>query len=149
MSDETLVTEPGQSPAASVPLYSPAQAAWGTMWGGPAVVVYFLYRNYIALGDVAGARKTLVYGGLVTLAYFGFLAMLPVHALPAAPVLAVSWFVTRGLVESLQLSKAAIIASPGYTFQPGWRVLGMSTVCALVTAVGLITGVFVWYVFHP
>ena len=148
MSDETLVADPVQGSAALLPLYSPAQTAWGMLLGGPAAVVYFLYRNYIVLGDVAAARKTVNYGVAVILAYFGVVALLPAHALPNGPFTVASWFVTRGIVESMQPSTQAIIASPVYTFHSGWRVLGMSILCAIVTAIGLFAAAFAWAFFQ-
>lgn len=60
-------------------LYTKRQIFWGTLLGGPLAAVFFLKKNFDELRDEEGARKTLLYGGLLTLALCVMIPFLPEH----------------------------------------------------------------------
>ena len=46
--------------ARNAPVYSPRQVAAGAFIGGPAGLIYFLLENFLALGAVEKASKSLI-----------------------------------------------------------------------------------------
>lgn len=48
---------------------SPRQAALGTFFGGPVALIYFLRKNYLCIGNVRSAKRTLLFGSVLVLAW--------------------------------------------------------------------------------
>lgn len=115
-------------------MYSPRQVGLGTFLGGPAAATWFLWANYRALGRHAAATRTVWLGLLATVVVMLLALVLPESvpgfALSIPPVL-----VAHHLVQSRQLTKAAIESSPQWFFQSNWKVLGVSVLmffCSLL-----------------
>lgn len=131
--EAALVASPGNTDTGIVKLYSPTQAACGTI-GGPVGLVYFLWYNFRALNDERAAKMSLVYGALFILALIIVLPFLPDEVPGMA--FTVAYIVTaRLIVEKFQMTKQAIAESPAHDFHSNWRVFGMGILCLLVSIV--------------
>lgn len=118
-------------------LYTPTQIALGTYLAGPFAAIFFLKRNFEALGDEVFARKTLRIGLVLSFLFLTILSFLaevaPSVAIPVlylVPVIMV--------VKNYQMSKDEIRNSEAYSFQSSWKVFGMGIILMLafyITAV--------------
>lgn len=110
---------------------SPAQIAGGSFLGGPIAAVYYLRKNYLAIGKEDLAQKVLIYGVLFVIFLLGLLPFLPEKfpnmVLPLAYCLA-----ARQIAETTQLKKAQIEGSEEYTFESNWRILGVGILTLLM-----------------
>jgi hypothetical protein len=113
------------------------QAAIGSLLGGPVGLIYFLRQNFMALGNTAAARKTLIFGVVLIIALIVVLPLLPEN-FPSTPFNLMYIFVARGVADKYQLSKQGIIDSADYRFQSSWKVFGMGLLCLLGSAVAII-----------
>lgn len=125
-------------------MFSPTQTAVACYLGGPLAGVYMMRENFKALDNAEGARKTVLYGGLLTLAIIAILPFLP-EKTPNMLIPLSYTLVARYLVETHQLKKEAIEQSGLYSFQSNWRVAGVSVV-ALIPFMAL--GIAVTYMFR-
>jgi hypothetical protein len=114
--------------SASAELYSPTQTTVGAFLGGPIGVVYFLYRNFVTLGQLAAARKCLIYGAILIPAVVASLFILP-DKFPGAPFTLLYIGVARFVTQKFQLTHQQISESSDYTFKSGPNVLGMGLMC--------------------
>jgi hypothetical protein len=124
-----------------IKVYSPTQVACGTI-GGPVGLIYFLWRNFIALGNEAAARKTLWYGVIGIVVLLALLFALPAK-FPSSPFTIAYILIARGVANKYQLTKDAIAASPNYEFHSNWRVFGLGLLCLLGSVIVLIGPVMV------
>lgn len=106
-------------------MYSPKQIFGGALLGGPAAAVYFLMRNFHALGKAPSARATFWWGVALNVCLVALIPFLPGRFPNYILPLAYSWAV-RGIAESKQLSKKAIAASPEFCFESNWKVVGLA-----------------------
>lgn len=120
-------------------LYSPTQVACGTI-GGPVGLIYFLKANFSSLGNDRQARNTVLYGTLLILALLVTLPFLP-DKFPNSPFTIAYILIARYVAGKYQMTKQAIVESPGYDFHSNWRVLGIGLLC-LVASVVVIVGPF-------
>ncbi|MHA6204698.1 hypothetical protein ACXU4B_09765 [Dyella soli] len=144
MSDQTYIASPaGLKEAASptIALYSPTQASAGAFLGGPVGLIYFLYRNFAALGKKSEARMTLILGAVLVVALWVVLPILP-QKMSGVPFTVAYMVIARQVAEKYQLTKQVIASSSQYTFQSSWNVVGMGVLCVLGSVV-LILGPFV------
>lgn len=114
-----------------IKIYSPNQILFGSFWGGPVAVVYFLRNNYISLNNDEYAKKTLIVGSLFILALCGILPFLPENFPNMVIPLAYSFF-AKQLSVTTQLSKEAIENNENHTFESSWKVLGVGTLALLL-----------------
>lgn len=108
-------------------VYSPTQAALGTFLGGPAASVYFIAKNYGAMGREDGRMKTILFGSLACAVLLVILPFLP-ERFPNLTIPLINVVLVRLLVEKNQFTKASIAESSSFTMHSNWRVLGMSLV---------------------
>ena len=118
-------------------MYSPTQAALGTI-GGPVGVVYFIMANYEALGQVDKKQKTLFWGVVFIVALAIVLPFLP-EDIPSGPFTLFYILIAYNVANNYQMSKAAIIESNAHDFHSNWRVLGMGLLCLVASLVILLT----------
>lgn len=140
-----------ESAAAKTALYSPLQIRVGAFVGGPLTAIYLLKSNFDNLQDASRAKKTLIFG-LV-------LSALLVLTLPALPerfprfVIPLAYVWTAGYIaETFQRSKAAIAASPEFDFESNWKVVAASLagmVLFLLVAIGYILAMNAAGLFQP
>jgi hypothetical protein len=125
--------DPYRSPAAAIeeakPLgiarvYSPRQAGFGGLVGGPLGGAYFLWANFMALGMYERAAVTVRLGSVVAIALV--VGSLFVPGPLGYGLWAVNFLVPYLLVPTLQMDKAAIEASPDHELQSNWKTLGMA-----------------------
>lgn len=123
--------------AGSARIYSPNQVFGGSFWGGPIAAVYFLWKNYIALGKLEEARNCLLYGSI-----FVFVAMVGMPFVPeSVPNLVIPLaysFSAKQLALSTQLDKKQIAESEIYSFQSSWKVFGIGTMTLLISLAFLV-----------
>lgn len=111
-------------------LYTPTQIALATYLAGPFAAIFFLKRNFEALGKETFARKTLRIGLLLS---FLLLIIQPFLA-EVAPgvVLPVLYLVpVIMVVKNHQMTKDEIRNSDDYVFQSSWKVFGMGIILML------------------
>lgn len=122
---------------------SPAQIALGSVWGGPLAAVYFLRKNYIAIGNEDYAQKSLVLGIIFVALLVGVLPFLPENfpriALPLAYSLG-----ARAISEATQLKKDQIKSSAEYEFESNWKIFGIGAITLIMGLVIIILSVFVF-----
>ena len=124
ISDVTSKTE-------AVRLYSPTQAACGTI-GGPVGLIYFLWANFSALGKDRYARNTLIAGVVGLIGLIALVPFLPDKG--TNTIFTVLYIVTaRNVAEKYQMSKTAIANTPGYAFHSNGRVFWLGLLCLLVS----------------
>jgi len=123
--------------ANAVKLYSPAQAACGAFLGGPVALIYFLRKNFSALGNDSAASKTVGYGVLFIL---GLLALIPIlpDRFPSIVFTIAYIFIAKSISENYQKKKQEIAESPEYDFHSNWRVLGFGLLCAVGSGIAII-----------
>lgn len=112
-------------------VYSPNQAAIGAFVGGPLVSVLFIKRNFKALGNSSGERKTLLYGVIVILLFLCILPTLP-KSLPNMLIPLITIVVTRSIVE-YQIKKQDVAVANVPLFQSNWRVFWVSLGCMVLS----------------
>lgn len=119
-----------------VKMYSPTQAAVGTI-GGPVGVVYFIMANFEVLGQIERKQKTLVIGIISIIALAIILPFLP-DSIPGTPFTVAYILIAYNVTNNHQMSKAAIQESEAHEFHSNWRVLGMGLLCLIVSFIVLI-----------
>jgi hypothetical protein len=115
-----------------ISIYSPKQVLTGSLLGGPIAAVYFLRRNFQALGNPDAARRTLWWGIVFNIAVTAAMPFLPDRFPNYVLPLAYSW-AAHGIAASKQLSKETIASSPEFSFQSNWRVVGLAIVFLVAT----------------
>jgi hypothetical protein len=147
MSDNTYAAPPAaleQAASPTIALYSPMQASTGALLGGPVGLIYFLYRNFEALGKKSEARTALILGAVLIVALWVILPFLP-QKMSGIPFTVAYMVTARQVVEKYQLTKQAIASSAQYTFKSNWNVFGMGLLCLLGSAVFIIGPYMVLY----
>lgn len=107
-------------------VYSPTQVAFGTL-GGPVGLVYFLWSNFVALGNHRAAKKTLLLGSAFIVVLVATIPFIP-ESVPSTTYALVYLLIGRYVAEKHQMTKAAILASETHTFHSNWRVFGFGLV---------------------
>lgn len=115
-----------------ISIYSPKQVSAGSFLGGPIAAVYFLRRNFQALGNPDAARRTLWWGIVFNIAVAAVIPFLPDRFPNYVLPLAYSW-AAYGIAASKQLSKETIASSPEFSFESNWRVVGIAIVFLVAT----------------
>jgi len=126
-------------------VYSPNQAALGTLLGGPLASVYFIYQNFLILDNEEGIKQTLIQGGICVLSFFTILLFLPEILSENFPFIVIPLsviIITKNMIERFQFKKEDILVDKELTFQSNWRVFFMGAACfimSMVLAIGLLT----------
>jgi hypothetical protein len=115
-----------------ISIYSPKQVLAGSFLGGPVAAIYFLRRNFQALGNPDAARKTFWWGIVFNIAVAAVMPLLPDRFPNYVLPLAYSW-AAHGIAASKQLSKEMIASSPEFSFASNWRVVGLAIVFLVAT----------------
>lgn len=125
-----------QNSAKTISVYSPVQAACGTI-GGPVGLIYFLRANFVALGNKSAATKTVIFGSIFILAIIISFPFLPDN-FSGLPFTIAYIVIAKQVAEKFQLSKQAITESTIYKFHSNWRVVGMGIICLIGSILVLI-----------
>lgn len=121
-------------------MFSPIQAGLAAFLGGPLAATYVLRKNFLALGNMDGARATLTWGLILSALIILIIPFIP-DWLPNSASSVIYLVVTSLVVQKYQLAKNQIIGSGRYTFQSNWLVL-----LVIVLAIMLLMAVAVPYV---
>lgn len=124
--------------AGSGPVYSPRQVAAGAFIGGPVGLIYFLRENFLALGNVEQARKSLIWGAVLIVALLVILPLLP-DKFPSIAFTVGYMAAGQQIASTQQLTREAIDASTRYTVASNWRVFGRGLVCMFGSMVVIFT----------
>jgi hypothetical protein len=131
-------------------LYSSNQVKFGSFWGGPVAMVYFLHSNFVALGQPTATRQGLIWGVVFNITLLAVLPFLP-DRFPHV-VIPVAYSVMAGyIVDTWQLKNDAIGTSELYCFQSTWRVFGLGTaflIAYFAVAAGLLLGLDALGIIH-
>lgn len=115
----------------STPVFSPSQAALGSIFGGPLAATYFIRHNFKALGQERGAQKVLHIGSFIVIVVLCLMPMLPKEfptILISLPVI----IFTRYFIEKKQFTKQQVVDHQTLEFQPVVRVVIASLACFLI-----------------
>ncbi len=122
-------------------LYSPNQIGMGSYLGGPIATVWFLRKNFKALGMAEAVRNTSFLGALFVAGIIYALPFVP-DSVPNYLIPAIYSAVGVGVSSSYQKSKADIKSSDDYAFQSNWRVFFLSIVCFALFLTLALAGMF-------
>ncbi|MEZ9369478.1 hypothetical protein AB4140_11720 [Shewanella sp. 10N.286.51.B2] len=108
-------------------VYSPTQAALGSLLGGPFASLYFLKTNFEVLKSEKSKKNTIALGSIIIFSLLLILPFLPDNfPNTVIPILTVT--ITKALVEKLQFTKEDIEISEGLKYQSNWGVLWTSII---------------------
>jgi hypothetical protein len=138
--DENLYAPPRShvadfAPSGSTNLYSPRQIYTAAFLSGPLAGAWFLSRNFHVLSKNSDCRRTLIIGGVVTVALFPLFLVLPKNMpnilIPIAYSYPFYYFAQRRFQAD---------AERGMGFLKGWRiwlkVIGISLAWLTLTLMG-------------
>lgn len=128
-----------------IEVYSPTQVALGTL-GGPVGLVYFLWSNFVALGNHRAAKKTLLIGSALIVVLIAATPFIP-ERVPSTTYALVYLIIGRYVAEKHQMTKAAILASENHTFHSNWRVFGFGLVSLIGSLAVLVLPLFLLVAF--
>lgn len=117
---------------------SPRQVAIGTFLGGPVALMYYLRKNYLAIGDLASAKKVLWVGLLFLLTWNALLALDVLLPKPMPLVLDIILKVMPFIlvIVARQIAQVQFQSLPRqYDFYSNWSVAVSSILC-LVASIG-------------
>lgn len=119
-------------------LYSPRQIFWGTFFGGPFPLLYFLSQNFRGLNRATEAKQTLFIGVPAAIALLVLLLLIPTNI--SVPVFIACAFAGKQLAQDKQFGnplvpKAQIIHSNWRVF---WGALTWFLVWAAIVVLGII-----------
>lgn len=112
-------------------ILSPTQIAGGSFWGGPIATVYYLRKNYISLGKVDYAQKTLIYGIIFLTCLLGIIPFLP-EKFPNLLIPMIYCLSAKQIASATQMEKEQIEQSEEYTFESNWKILGVGILTLLL-----------------
>jgi len=115
---------------AVIQIYSPTQVACGAFVGGPVGLIYFLMSNFDSLGKYT-AKNKVFYAGIALLIILTAVFIVLPENFPSFPFTVGYIVAARYIADNHQLKKNEIDESDKYDFQSGWKVFGISLLCAL------------------
>ena len=123
-------------------LYSPAQIRTGVVLGGPIAAIYFLRKNFIALGKSAEANQTIIYGAIYTVVLTVVAFFIP-RGLTILGSL-VTMAIAGNIAERRQLKKAEITASEHHELQSNWRTFFQSVLFLVLELIAIFGALFLY-----
>jgi hypothetical protein len=124
---------------AIIELYSPGQAMFAALLGGPLAVIYVLQKNFQELGNPTARRSTIRIGAVCMLMLLVVISFMSSRFFRSGFTMGVA-FAASGLVKSLQMTKEAIQSSGAHQFQSNWNVVGV----AILAAPAFVALLFFW-----
>lgn len=103
---------------------SPNQILGSSLWGGPIAAVYYLRRNYLALGKEELAQKALILGVIFIALLLGLIPFLP-EKFPNMALPLIYCLSAKQIATTTQLEKINIEQNDAYTFESNWKILGV------------------------
>lgn len=111
----------------NIKVYSPSQGMAGTFLAGPLASTYFIAKNYLALGNQANYKKTVLFGVLASAVIISILPFLP-DGFPGFAIPITNIIFTRFFIEQYQFTKQSVIEKGAYAFYSNWWVFGKTMV---------------------
>jgi Mn2+/Fe2+ NRAMP family transporter len=111
-------------------IYSPRQIFWGTLFGGPFSLIYFLKKNFQAIGKINEAQKVVSLGLPVTLALLVLIVVIPFKL--STPLFIACAFLGENIARDQQFNNLQIPNE--LTFESTWKVIGVTIVSLLIWA---------------
>lgn len=108
-------------------LYSPWQIFWGSLFGGPFALTYFLRRNFQKLEKRLEAQRTLLVGLGSSFGVLLVLMVLTWERVDTAVFIACAVF-GKTFSHQRQFNNAQV-SSSGHVAHSHWRVLGITLGC--------------------
>lgn len=122
--------------------YTKNQVFWGTFFGGPIAAVYFLKKNFDAMGNGALSQKTVKLGAQIIFLFALAVPFLP-DAIPSVAYSIAYSFVARMIYEQHQTS---LQNAPRYSHWNvvGYALLWMVAIMAVIIPVAMIYDFLGW-----
>lgn len=118
--------------------YTGNQILIGTFVGGPLAAIYYLKKNFDAMGRVDYARKTIQYGALIIVIMLALVPFLPTFIPGVAYAIAYA-AAAKAIYE--QHHKIALKDGPRYSH---WNVAGVAILSIIAFVIILIPVVFIF-----
>jgi len=127
-------------------MVSPRQAAVGALFGGPIAFAYFVRRNYLAIGDIAAARKASAMCMPLVLACNTTVALALLIPKPMPIVLgvvleAMPFFL---MIAAFQIARRQVeLSGRNPVFCSNLSVLGRAALCSLASGACTVAAILV------
>ena len=125
-----------------IPVFSPAQIAGGTFWGGPIAGTYLLRKNYLALDMNAEATRITVIGATISALIIFSVGYIP-ESVPNFLIPALYTVPAGILAETNHLPKEVIKTSDEYTFGSNWFLFWFGFVTLILSIALMAMGMII------
>ena len=111
---------------ACVPIYSPLQIFFGSIFFGPLAMLYFLWKNFQNMQLFTEAKKVLFYGSIFVVVLVTCLKLSPSSISSLIIGLIVPFFYSLAALQistSMQATKKDIKANTNWCMQSLWNII--------------------------
>ena len=111
---------------ACVPIYSPLQIFFGSIFFGPLAMLYFLWKNFQNMQLFTEAKKVLFYGSIFVVVLVTCLKLSPSSISSLIIGLIVPFFYSLAALQistSMQVTKKDIKANTNWCMQSLWNII--------------------------
>ncbi len=111
---------------AGVPIYSPLQIFFGSIFFGPLAMLYFLWKNFQNMQLFTEAKKVVFYGSIFVVVLATCLKLSPSSISSLIIGLIVPFFYSLAALQistSMQVTKKDIKANINWCMQPLWNIM--------------------------
>jgi len=111
---------------AGVPIYSPLQIFFGSIFFGPLAMLYFLWKNFQNMQLFTEAKKVMFYGSIFVVVLATCLKLSPSSISSLIIGLIVPFFYSLAALQistSMQVTKKDIKANINWCMQPLWNIM--------------------------
>ena len=111
---------------ACVPIYSPLQIFFGSIFFGPLAMLYFLWKNFQNMQLFTEARKVMFYGSIFVVVLATCLKLSPSSMSSLIIGLIVPFFYSLAALQistSMQATKKDIKANTNWCMQSLWNII--------------------------
>ncbi len=115
---------------ACVPIYSPLQIFFGSIFFGPLAMLYFLWKNFQNMQLFTEAKKVLFYGSIFAVVLVTCLKLSPSSISSLIIGLIVPFFYSLAALQistSMQVTKKDIKANTNWCMQSLWNIIIFGT----------------------
>lgn len=109
-----------------VPIYSPLQIFFGSIFFGPLAMLYFLWKNFQNMQLFAEAGKVMFYGSIFVVVLATCLKLSPISMSSLIIGLIVPFFYSLAALQistSMQVTKKDIKANTNWCMQSLWNII--------------------------
>ena len=112
---------------ACIPIYSPLQIFFGSIFFGPLAMLFFLWKNFQNMQLFVEAKKVIFYGSIFVVILATCLQLSPSNITLLIPGLIVPFFYALAALQistSMQVTKKDIEANSSWRIQSLWNIIG-------------------------